>query len=196
LLGLLEKMPAGATLSLAPLLHRHQEVQEEIATTLAMLNQIQSATDLQELLEAGTLARQLAIRAGLTAPDNWTTNRLPDVITRLLDVAEQRQGWSELHDAYLFLMDSARQFAALEDPERRRLYLTQAARVLAAGRRTALALWQEKVSLGLADFRWPRYAAYQPRSKCATPPEQFATIDSRNRSTARFVVRFVAAVRR
>jgi hypothetical protein len=155
LLGLLEKLPAGTTLSLEPLLRRYQEVQEEVATVLVMLNQIQSVTDLQELLEAGTLARQLAIRAGLTVPDNWTTSRLPDVITRLLDVAEQRQGWSELHDTYLFLMDSARQFAALEHPERRRLYLSQAARVLAAGRRTALALWQEKVNLALPDLDGP-----------------------------------------
>ena len=144
LLGILRQLPASVTYASPPFQRAYDRLETALATGMATLSAQGRLPALVSLLEAGMLQAQLRDQFELTSPVDWETERLPLVLGRLLNVAAQKGGWSEIHQAAQLALAEAARLSTNGDQSGRLLYLQTAAGLLQWAHDIAVALWQDE----------------------------------------------------
>jgi hypothetical protein len=104
---------------------------------------VTSPSDLQALLEAGTLHAEYGRRFSFPLPVDWETVRLPRVVARIAELASQTGDWSALNQATRWLLSTADRQALLNQQAFRKENLSQAAHLLVFARATGRSLIQK-----------------------------------------------------
>lgn len=126
------------------------------ASLTGLLMDVTTTTNLAgtvDLLQAGSLHAGLGDLLGYSPAAPWESEpRLVKVVDRIVELAAQQLGWSELHRAQNTLLEAADVSLLEATPPalvRGRFYAAQTARVLSAARSVAVALWTaQKASRG------------------------------------------------
>lgn len=158
LLNVLRQMPGTVTFAAPPIRRAYDKLEERLnlAANTTALAVVTNQIELLELIEAGTLHRELGARFAFPQPVNWETNRLPLVVTRFAQLATARRGWRELDQAVRQLINAADRAGLMNDQNLRRANLQQAAVLLAASRNVARSLLQDATgALRVLDFALP-----------------------------------------
>jgi len=158
LLRVLREMPAGVTFASAPFQRAYDGLEAALvaSTGSVALASETSLADLMLLLEAGMLHSELGARFGLTASEDWETQRMPRVVGRLSDLILSQRGWSEAGAAVQRLLAEADRLGLVSDSLGRRANLEQAARVLSTSREVArLQIQTSGSALSIADMVLP-----------------------------------------
>ncbi|HVY71812.1 MAG TPA: hypothetical protein VHH73_17905, partial [Verrucomicrobiae bacterium] len=155
---MLRQFPGSASFASGPFQRAYDELENQlaVAVTPASLAGLTNLATLLELLEAGTLHRELGARTGLPRPVSWENTRLPLVAQRLTQVAEAGRGWRELDQAIRLLMNAADRASLANDQTLRRAYLQQTVSSLTTARVVARALLQNATgAIRAADMALP-----------------------------------------
>ena len=158
LLNVLRQMPGTVTFAAPPFRRAYDKLEERLnlAANSTALATVTNQIELLELIEAGTLHRELGARFSFPQPVSWETNRLPLVVTRLAQLATAQRGWRELDQAVRQLINAADRAGLINDQNLRRANLQQAAVLLAASRNVARSLLQDATgALRALDFALP-----------------------------------------
>ena len=144
LLRVLRQMPATVTFPAGPFQRAFDQLETALASAVGdiALAAENSLPNLLDVLEAGTLHAELGRRFNFAAPVSWETQRLPRVITRLAEGAQQQRGWSQLDQAERAMFNAADRLNFLGDQIRRKAYLDQSAVLLNAARVVARSVIQ------------------------------------------------------
>ena len=142
LLAVLRQMPGTVTFAAAPFRRAFDKLEEQlnVAVGSVALGAVTNTLPLLELLEAGTLHRELGARFGFPPPVNWESNRLPQVVARFNQLTTTQRGWRELDQAVRLLINAADRAGLADDQSLRRTYLVQSAGLLATSRAVARSL--------------------------------------------------------